>query len=114
LQDIRGLVGGRLRLAREAAGLTQGELGRRIGLGQVGWGDIERGRILVGLDHLLEACRVLGRPINFFVSDQPVDVAGLSPVVREVVVIAESLSPRDQSALLDYVRFLAQKGAQDA
>ena len=69
--DLQGCVGRRLREAREAVGLTQEAMGQRLGLTHVGYGDMERGRVLIRVDHLLEVCRVVGRPISWFVGEMP-------------------------------------------
>ena len=109
MSDVGEAVGARLRRARLDAGLTQGELAEQLGMGQVGYGGMERGRTLIGLDVLLEVCRVLGRPVTYFVGGGVVEVADLSDEGREVVGLIENLGGREREAILWYARFVAEQ-----
>jgi transcriptional regulator with XRE-family HTH domain len=110
---IRELVSTRLKQAREEAGLTQEELATRLGITQVGYSGLERGRTLVSLETLAEVCRVVGKPITFFTGMGEVEMEGVSPATRELVGIMENLPDREKRAILGYARFVAQEGAQE-
>lgn len=56
-------VGEQIMLARRRAGLTQRELGERLGVSHVAVGDIERGKTKPNLDHLAAVAEALGVPL---------------------------------------------------
>lgn len=56
----------RVKAARNAAELSQEELGRKIGLTKVGYGEYERGHRLFDTEQLAQLSRALGRPITYF------------------------------------------------
>ncbi|MCL5996054.1 MAG: helix-turn-helix domain-containing protein [Chloroflexi bacterium] len=114
MADLAHSVGRRLREAREAVGLSQEQLGQRLSLSHVGYGDMERGRVLIGLDHLLEVCRVTGRPISWFVGEMPEGLPALDGLTREIVELAERLPERQRYAVLTYTRFMAENAKESA
>jgi transcriptional regulator with XRE-family HTH domain len=108
--DLRVEVGQRLREARESAGLTHEAVASRLGLTRVAYGDFERGRTLIGLDHLLAVCQILERPITWFMGvagDSA--VAGLGDLTQEVVELMQGLPERERWAILTYARFVAEQ-----
>jgi transcriptional regulator with XRE-family HTH domain len=56
----------RVKLARQAAGLSQEELGQRLGLTKVGYGEYERAHRVLDTEQLAKLGRVLGQPITYF------------------------------------------------
>ena len=56
-------VGEQIMLARRRAGLTQRDLGGRLGVSHVAVGDIERGKTKPNLDHLMAIACALGIPL---------------------------------------------------
>jgi transcriptional regulator with XRE-family HTH domain len=56
----------RVKEARLAAGLSQEELGKKVGLTKVGYGEYERGRRLFDTEQLFHLSRILGRPVEYF------------------------------------------------
>jgi len=56
----------RVKAARQAAELSQEELGRKIGLTKVGYGEYERAHRLFDTEQLSELARVLGRSVEYF------------------------------------------------
>jgi transcriptional regulator with XRE-family HTH domain len=56
----------RMKTAREEAGFSQEELGRKIGLTKVAYGDYERVKRLFDTDQLFQLSRILGRPVEYF------------------------------------------------
>jgi len=63
----RNEIGRRIRIAREEAGLTQGELGNHLGVSHAAISDLERG-ILKKIDvfDLEKIARILGKPMAYF------------------------------------------------
>jgi len=111
--DIRGVVGARLREARIEAGLTQEALAHQLGLTQVGYSGMERGRTLIGVDVLLDVCRILGRPVTYFLGGVAVEIDDVSEETREVMGLMENLLQREREAILGYARFVAQESAKE-
>ena len=64
--DRYGEIGRRIRQAREAAGLTQEELGQRLGVSGVAVGHYERAARSVGIAELEAIARILNHPITWF------------------------------------------------
>ena len=57
-------LGGMLRQAREASGVSQGDLARMIGVSRVTINYAEQGRVAIGADTLLQLLSVLGMSIT--------------------------------------------------
>lgn len=57
-------IGERIMLARRRAGMTQRELGQRLGVSHVAVGDIERGKTKPDLDNLAAIAGALGVPFS--------------------------------------------------
>ena len=113
MAEIRHVVGARLREARVDAGLSQEALAKKLGLSQVGYSGMERGRTLIGIDVLLAVCQVVGRPVTYFVGGGVVEIGDLSDETRAVVGLMENLSQRERDAILGYARFVAQESAKE-
>ncbi len=66
--DLRRVFGGRVQEARRAAGLSQTQLARRLGLRSgVAVGDWERGKALPKFDTFMHLCDVLNQSPAFFI-----------------------------------------------
>lgn len=114
MADLREVVGRRLREARRAAGLSQADVGVRLGISHVAVGDWERGRSLIGLDQLLAVCEMLGRPVSFVVGVSDEGLAGLDDLSREIVELVQLMPERERLAVLTYARFVAEQAARQA
>jgi transcriptional regulator with XRE-family HTH domain len=57
-------VGEQIMLARRRAGMTQRQLGERLGVSHVAVGDIERGKTKPNLDHLAAIAEALDVPLK--------------------------------------------------
>jgi transcriptional regulator with XRE-family HTH domain len=57
-------VGEQIMLARRRAGLTQRDLGERLGVSHVAVGDLERGKTKPNLDHLAAIAEALDVPLK--------------------------------------------------
>ncbi len=64
-------IGERIRQARDELGLTQADLGSRIGLDRTAIAKIETGRRRVSAAELVQLAAALDRPIDWFVTDSP-------------------------------------------
>jgi len=56
----------RVREARKSSGLTQEDVGNKIGLSAVGYGHYERGTHAFSTWQLFQVSQVLGRPVEWF------------------------------------------------
>ena len=56
----------RVREARKEAGLSQAELGDKLGMSRAGYGHLESGTNLMTLEDLFQISRILGRPVEYF------------------------------------------------
>ena len=57
-------VGEQIMLARRRSGLTQRQLGERLGVSHVAVGDIERGKTKPNLDHLAAIAEAMDVPLK--------------------------------------------------
>ena len=73
-------VGARMRLRRNLLGLSQTELGEKIGLTFQQVQKYERGANRISASRLFDLSRVLDVPVGFFFDDLSDDVAASSPV----------------------------------
>jgi transcriptional regulator with XRE-family HTH domain len=115
--DLARAVGARMRAARMEASLSQAEMAARVGLGQVGYSGVERGRSLVTLETLVAVARVTGKPMLFFLGflgQDPAAVEGLSAESSEVAGIMETLPQRERQSIVDDARYVAQQAAKDS
>ena len=62
-------IAGRIRLAREEAGLTQEQAAERLGLSGSGYNQWETGKRRVGVGELIRLSRVLARPVTYFIGE---------------------------------------------
>lgn len=114
MEDLRRVVGRRLLDARRAVGLSQREIAGRLGVTHVAYGDFERGRSAISVEHLLTVAEVLGRPVSYFVGVVDPGLSGLDELTREIVELVQFLPARERLAVLTYARFVAQQAARDA
>ena len=56
----------RVREARKAAGLTQEEMGDKLGMSRGGYGLLETGSRTITLEDLFNLSRILGWPVEYF------------------------------------------------
>lgn len=75
-------VGGRLRLRRTLLGLSQTELGRRVGLTFQQIQKYEHGTNGIAASRLWQLADILGVPVSFFFDDMPDAVPPSRPVPK--------------------------------
>jgi transcriptional regulator with XRE-family HTH domain len=69
-RDINELIGLRVQAARKQAGLSQEDVGRRLGLSQNGYGQYERGMHPFTVEQLLQLAAILGHSIEYFIGQE--------------------------------------------
>lgn len=76
-------VGARVRIRRTLLGLSQGELGERLGLTFQQIQKYERGLNRISASRIFDIAHVLGVPVPFFFDDMPEDLASRAPGCAE-------------------------------
>lgn len=87
MSDLDKSIGKRIREAREQYGLSQTDVGDRLGLSGVGFGDIERGKNQISVEYLVQLSNLLGRPVEYFLGLD----TGLTDQEGELLFIFRSL-----------------------
>ena len=93
-------VGQRLRLRRTLLGLSQGELGRRVGLTFQQIQKYERGANRIGASRLAEFAEALGVPPGWFFEEMPETPRQRSRVLRQDADRFQGLGGRDTLELV--------------
>ena len=88
---VDAYVGGRPRDRRALLGLSQGEIGARLGLGFQQIQKCERGTNRIGASRLYRLSKILGVPVGYFFEDMPMEVVAASK--HRAVVIADDAVP---------------------
>jgi deoxyadenosine/deoxycytidine kinase/DNA-binding XRE family transcriptional regulator len=68
---IRKVIGTKVRSAREEQGLSQKELGKKIGYSAVTVSQLESGQFRISAESLIQIARVLQKPLSHFLPEQP-------------------------------------------
>jgi len=114
IEKLKGEVGEKLKMAREERGLSQEELARMLGLSKVGYGALERGKNLVGLQYLVMLTFILKKPITFFlpayvVTNSEHNDPMLSPLLQELITLWPDIPSPVQESLLNFVRIFFEE-----
>ena len=75
----------RIRMARVEAGLSQRELGERLGMTGAAISDYERGKVKIGIEDLDRFARALDKDVTWFLPDWYIDPRGLPPEIAQLV-----------------------------
>ena len=84
-------VGARLRDRRTLLGLSQGEIGARLGLSWQQIQKYERGTSRIGASRLYRLSKMLGVPISYFFEDMPMEALAASR--HRATVLADDAIP---------------------
>lgn len=106
--EDRKRLAGRLREAREDAGLSQEDVAHKLSLPRPAISQIENGHRRVEALELARFAKLYGRPLSFFADDEPVGAQRLDALHRT----AASLSAKDRAEVLRFAEFLRQKAEQ--
>lgn len=103
-------IGSRLKKARLSARppLTQMQVGGLLGIGRAGYSNIENGRTLLTIEHLVKLPRILGKPIPWYLGFDDMD-AQVDDILR---VYAEGSSARTDRSMIDGMREVVDKFIQ--
>ena len=114
IEKLKGEVGEKLKIAREERGLSQEELARMLGLSKVGYGALERGKNLIGLQYLVMLTFILKKPITDFlpahvVTDSERNSPMLDPLFAELADAWPDLVPEEKEALVTFKRLFLKE-----
>lgn len=82
---MKEVIGHNLKCARESAQLSQDELAQRLGISRATLSAIENGHATIDSTKLLEAARLLGRPVSDFFNEKVEETALLYRAADNVV-----------------------------
>jgi len=85
----------RVRAARKAAGLTQSELGEKLGMSRGGYSLLETGARIITLEDLFRLSRILGRPVEYLLGLD----TGLSEDEGQLLAVYRSLGDPERRGL---------------
>ena len=101
-------VGGRLRLRRTLLGLSQGEIGGRLGFSWQQIQKYERGTSRIGASRLYRLSKILGVSVTYFFEDMPMEALAASKHRAAVIADDAIPTPREVRMLVRaYSRLLA-------
>src|SRR5690348_1421427 len=84
-ERLRQVIGANLKVAREVAGISQEVLAEKLGVSRATLSAIENGRVAMDSTKLIQASRILGRPINDFFREEAEELALLYRAAEKVV-----------------------------
>lgn len=107
IEKLKQDIGAKLKEAREEKGISQEELAKMLGLSKVGYGALERGKNLIGLQYLIMLTHILDKPITFFLPASAVtdDERGnplLDPLFQEFMGFWDRMSERERKFLIEW------------
>lgn len=83
--NLRQVIGRNVKAAREIAGLSQEQFAEKLGVSRATLSSIENGHVAIDSTKLIQASRVLGRPVNDFFREEAADLALLYRAAEKVV-----------------------------
>ncbi|REJ65671.1 MAG: XRE family transcriptional regulator [Planctomycetota bacterium] len=110
--EKRTQIASRLRLAREAAGLTQGQVAKKLGLHRPTVSEIEAGRRRVSADELATMAELYGIDVGWL-AEGPDQAKGESDKIILAARQLSKLKDRDLERLMDLIRMLRGSGGGD-
>lgn len=112
ITDVREKIAGRLRLARETAGLSQGQVAKRLQMHRPTISEIEAGRRKVASEELTKFGELYGVDANWIIEG----ASGTSQGTDKIMLAARQLSKlkdKDLDKLLGLLQMLRGSGETD-
>lgn len=98
-------MGGRIRGARQAAGLSQSELAERCALSVSFLGHIERGSRKMSLETLVSICEVLNLSADYLLQDE---LPGSDAVIGNIIASVKKQGSYQYDRYLTIIKALAE------
>lgn len=89
-------IGKRLKQSREERRLTQEEMGAVLGIERAAYANIETGRSLLTIEHLLKLPKILGQPVTYFLGVETGLLEDEGEVLESYRAVPEGL-PKQQA-----------------
>ena len=101
-------IGKKIQKAREEKGMTQVDLAKAIGITQAALSNYELGKRRLYLHQIEQIALLLGRQLDFFISDDRSETDPISPGRDSDQLLSriKRLSDKDFSALTEFLNFL--------
>lgn len=106
--SARKRVAGRLRLARESAGLTQGQVARRMHMHRPTVSEIEAGRRRVSAEELAQLASVYGVSTAWLTSEREAEPDAADDRILLAARQLSKLKKADLDRLMNLIRMLRQ------
>ena len=112
------LIGKKLQKAREAAGISQGELAKKLGYTQASLSNYELGKRRLYLSDLKRISQILSKPITYFLEDSENNQSNNGDLnsilkeqfLRDILFEARDIKPAQRKSVLDYIQWQKSKG----
>jgi transcriptional regulator with XRE-family HTH domain len=112
--DAKGTVfGARLRLAREQAGLSQGQVAKILDLHRPSISEAEAGRRKVSAEELVEFARIYGVSVSWLAGAETEGVDAAQVRIELAARELAKLKPEDLDRLLELLSALRTQGDTD-
>ena len=98
-------MGGRIRSARQEAGLSQSELAERCSISVSFLGHIERGTRKMSLETLVAICDILGLSADYLLQDE---LPGSDAVIGNIIPSVKKQGPYQYDRYLTIIKALAE------
>ena len=98
-------MGGRIRSARQEAGLSQSELAERCSISVSFLGHIERGTRKMSLETLVAICDILGLSADYLLQDE---LPGSDAVIGNIIASVKKRGPYQYDRYLTIIKALAE------
>ena len=108
---LKTYIGGQVKTLRKQAGLTQAELGEKIGRTAEAISNVETGKSLPSLDTLIAASEALGVPLTDFFPSESVDLdrsANRLKIEAEAMTVLRGLSDNQLTVALAQIKALSE------
>ena len=92
-------VGRQLRLARELSGLTQTDIGRKLGMSFQVVQKYEQGEIRVSASRLFQLAALMGKPVGYFFEGYEVGSGAPQELERDEIDLVRAFRPWPGAAL---------------
>lgn len=110
--DARNQIAARLRMAREAAGLSQGQVAKKLGLHRPTISEIEAGRRRVSAEELSAFAESYGIEVGWLAQGSLSDTGESDKIVLAARELSK-LKDRDLERLVQLIRMLRGSGGSD-